>query len=640
MKKLRDYIDYRPAIPAPPPPPPAEEEEEEDRDLARISTIKAPAMNREWGSFEDTRSITERLRAMSTLALPVAGALQKRGHPYHRRHHSTPQPQQAHTPRDIMAWLVGLVATITSICATIYYYNAHEILLYSDALSHMRIARSVFDSATPGLAQLGDVWLPLPHILMWPFVWDNTLWQTGLAGSFVGMPCYVIAAIYLFLTARHLTQNSLLSFIGTWVFLFNPNILYLQVTPLSELLCIATFIVAGYYFLLWTETNHTRYLMYATMSTFLATLSRYDGWALFLALCLLTIVVSWLKAYPWKQTIAHLTLFVPIGGLGILLWVIWSAMIFGDPFYFQRGPFSAQNQQKSFMTRHELFTYHNLGESIRTYVLLSIETIGLLLFVLGVVAFLIFLVHSFLNFRKSKDRVNLAVALATLTFLAPYAFYAVSLYTGQAIIWTPGALPANAPSQFFNVRYGAQTVIPVALFVTVLISYLVRNLRKKHMIFTCYLFLAITIVLQSVLVSQSGIISLQDGISGTDCVHTLPTDVYLAQHYDGTRILVDTFNSNMNEAEDGIDLKNIIYDGSDVLWYQALHNPASLVDWVVANPGDLVSKQLDVQSPAFTQKFSLVVDAPGSYLYHRKGVPLPTRPIPPTIQVANTLCKG
>ena len=51
----------------------------------------------------------------------------------------------------------------------------------------------------PGLAQLGNVWLPLPHLLMAPFAQNDFLWRTGLAGTLTSMPCYLIASIYVFL---------------------------------------------------------------------------------------------------------------------------------------------------------------------------------------------------------------------------------------------------------------------------------------------------------------------------------------------------------------------------------------------------------------------------------------------------------
>src|ERR1035441_8585290 len=77
------------------------------------------------------------------------------------------------------------VAIAISFFSFLYYFNKGYILIYGDASAHLDIARRVVDSLTPGLAQLSSVWLPLPHILMLPFIWNNYLWHTGIAGSIV-----------------------------------------------------------------------------------------------------------------------------------------------------------------------------------------------------------------------------------------------------------------------------------------------------------------------------------------------------------------------------------------------------------------------------------------------------------------------
>jgi len=209
-------------------------------------------------------TVTNSLKAISTLLVPAVSLAQKQAR------HTAKQSKV----RDL--WLVTtfFTACITSIIACWYYFQQHQILLYHDAYSHMRIARSVFDSATPGIAQLGGVWLPLPHVLMLPFIWNNYLWHSGLAGSFVSMLGYVASAIFLYLSAQRLTKNGCMSFLGTLLFILNPNILYLQSTPLSELVCIWTLTMACYYFLLWAQEDALRYLVLAAASTFLATIAR------------------------------------------------------------------------------------------------------------------------------------------------------------------------------------------------------------------------------------------------------------------------------------------------------------------------------------------------------------------------------
>ena len=77
----------------------------------------------------------------------------------------------------LLAWL----ATSVSILTFLFYLKAGDVLLYGDAIAHINIARRLFDSKTPGLLQLGTVWLPLQHLLMIPFLISMNMWQIGRA---------------------------------------------------------------------------------------------------------------------------------------------------------------------------------------------------------------------------------------------------------------------------------------------------------------------------------------------------------------------------------------------------------------------------------------------------------------------------
>ncbi len=155
---------------------------------------------------------------------------------------------------------------------------------------------------------------------------------------------------------------------------------------------------------------------------------------------------------------------------------------------------------------------------------------------------------------------------------------------------------------------------------------------------------ALVIVAQAVLIVAGGIITLEDGIYGGSCAFPHPINVYLAQHYNGGRVLENTFTSNIDGADAGLLLKDIVYDGSDNLWAKALKNPEAMVDWVIVDPGnakDIVAQHIDVNSPQFQQNFTLVYkEHYGLRLYHRNGLPpLPTRPISPYLASAHSLCK-
>ncbi len=102
---------------------------------------------------------------------------------------------------------VAALAAIASLLAFLYYYRAGEILLYGDAVAHMHIARRVFDSKTPSIFQLGTVWLPIPHLLILPFVVPMKLWQSGVGGSLYSMVSYVLATAGIFRLAQRLAES-------------------------------------------------------------------------------------------------------------------------------------------------------------------------------------------------------------------------------------------------------------------------------------------------------------------------------------------------------------------------------------------------------------------------------------------------
>ena len=539
------------------------------------------------------------------------------------------RPARQLAPKDPWLAITIFIAYAASISSFWYFFQTHQIVLYGDTYAHMLITRRVFDNATPGLAQLGGVWLPLPHLMMLPFIWNDYLWRTGLAGSIPSMACYMIATVYLFLAARRLTKDSRASFVGTLLFALNPNVLYLQTTALSEIVLIATLTAASYYFLAWAQEDKLNALILAAVATFLATMARYDGWFLFLAFLVLIGLIGMIKRQRWAQIEGNLIVFSIMGGLGIVLWLAWCYIIFGDPLYFQRGPFSSQAQQKALIDAHVLFTYHDLWQSIRYYTIDSILNVGVALFVLGIIAVAVFV------FRRRQW----SEMLAALVFLVPFAFYVLSLYTGQAALYVPGAVPPDLEHQIYNARYGVEVVAPLALFLATLASSM--SLRRRLLGFLGHIVIVGVIIVQTVLTASGGIVSLQDGQFGLSCAHSHSIIIFLAQHYEGGRILEDLYDTKIDalNPEAGIDFKNIVYEGSGRLWQQSLRDPASMVNWIIVNPADqhdLVAQRL---TPAFNAQFTRdIEEANGLSLFHRNGLSFPTRPVSTFLLTEHTLC--
>ena len=59
------------------------------------------------------------------------------------------------------------------------------MLYYGDADAHLKIARRIVDSQTPGYEQIGTVWLPLLHLLMLPLVRVDACGATGSRARFL-----------------------------------------------------------------------------------------------------------------------------------------------------------------------------------------------------------------------------------------------------------------------------------------------------------------------------------------------------------------------------------------------------------------------------------------------------------------------
>src|SRR5689334_10682883 len=75
----------------------------------------------------------------------------------------------------VAAWTV-ILAVATS---ALYLFHSRGLSnLYGDGIAHMEGARRLWDSLTPGYAEIGTVWLPLFHILASPLTLSDKLWRT------------------------------------------------------------------------------------------------------------------------------------------------------------------------------------------------------------------------------------------------------------------------------------------------------------------------------------------------------------------------------------------------------------------------------------------------------------------------------
>ena len=107
------------------------------------------------------------------------------------------------------AGTVALLSAALTLVALFFCSQHQMLLLYGDAVAHLHIARRLFDSRTPGFRQLGSVWLPLPHLLLVPFVLKMSWWQSGVAAALPSMACYVASCVGLYRLALCFVRHSI-----------------------------------------------------------------------------------------------------------------------------------------------------------------------------------------------------------------------------------------------------------------------------------------------------------------------------------------------------------------------------------------------------------------------------------------------
>src|SRR5271157_4744579 len=134
----------------------------------------------------------------------------------------------------VVAACIGAV----TVAALSFFYSRGLTNIYGDAIAHMEGARRIFDSLTPGYAEIGSVWLPLFHLLAAPLALSDFLWKTGLAGSIVSSAAFAGTAWLLYRLGTAVNGGRAAGMLALAGILLSPNLLYLAGTPLTEPLAI------------------------------------------------------------------------------------------------------------------------------------------------------------------------------------------------------------------------------------------------------------------------------------------------------------------------------------------------------------------------------------------------------------------
>src|SRR5205807_6268811 len=112
--------------------------------------------------------------------------------------------------------------------------------------------------------------------------------------------------------------NKALPAVSLGILLFNPSVLYLQSTPMSELLFMAALAAAVYTLQRWMNDQSLKHLALAASIMTVATLTRYEAWAvaaLSVPVVTLTTIRKWPAKLKWRPRSSAFVAVCRIDGL-------------------------------------------------------------------------------------------------------------------------------------------------------------------------------------------------------------------------------------------------------------------------------------------------------------------------------------
>ncbi len=475
------------------------------------------------------------------------------------------------------------IALVVSTIALIFYDRRGAIMLYGDAVAHINIARRVFDSRTPGLFQLGTVWLPLPHALAIPLIANDGLWHSGIGASIPSLLAYVAGALGIFRLVRGLASRGA-AWIAALIYVFNPNLIYMQATAMTEALYLALFIWTVVFFSEFVREARDepqqarRSLERCAIVLSAAMLVRYDAWLLAAVLAATVLsCIRRLQAFTGPVGRGALN-FLLLTAVTAGLWLAYNRAAYGNPLEFANGTYSARAIQER--SRTPAFPSYPGEGSPRTAALYFLKVARLNLGQ-GRAEYLLFTAA----FAAMLSAIYFSRRFLPWTLLwTPALFYVLSIAWGSVPIYFPEWYPFS----YYNVRYGLQLLPAVAVFVALACEFLSKFVSARMVAVG-----AVAVVLASYasLWRQPPICLREAEANGRA---RMEFDQKLAAELSklptAATLMMDCSAHPGAVQQAGIAFRRVLRESNPPYWEEGLTHPAQSADYVIAIAGDDVSR--------------------------------------------------
>ncbi len=512
-------------------------------------------------------------------------------------------------PLFVAAIILGFIALFVS-------YHRGYMLLYGDAVAHLANARRILDSRWPGMAQLGGVWLPLPHILMLPFIMNLQMWQTGLAAAPMSLISFAASVAGVWRLSRRLMRLRW-ALVATTFYALNPNLLYLATTAMTETLFLAIFVwstiatMEGIAALRAKDAVTARArMMLAGLLVPAEVMTRYDGWIVGAVVWACFAWALWRSdATIRRQMRVWFDVFTVLCVAGPLFWFWYNHHFDGDWLDFMRGPYSAaQIERRTAPPGQHYRGWHNMGWSALFYARTAQIDAAAWETGFGLMAAAFYgLWRSWRRRAVVEVRARAEGFAAILWIPLPFYIYAVA-YSSVPIF-----IPQLWPHAYYNARYGMELLPALAIYAALAAERLeicfqsrasngaraaVRFWQPIAMVLcalNCLVMMSmIPLVLKEAMVNSTTRVSLEQALATS--LESIPQNV---------PVMMSLINHVGAVQTSGRTLRSMISENDEQAWEAALHDPAARAAYVIALVGDPVAKAV-TEHPQGLQEIEVI----------------------------------
>lgn len=467
---------------------------------------------------------------------------------------------------------------------TAWHYAGLELTLsHYDAKGHLVVARRIADSLRPGWWQIGAVWLPLPHLLNAGPVQIDAWYRTGFSGVVLSISCFALAVGTLVWLIHRATGSIAGAAAGAIVLASQPDVLYLQSTPMTEPLLMVLTLGSVALTWRWVQDGAVDPPVAPGVVIALAMLTRYEAWPVTAAVLGGAGLVLVTSGQPIGRAIRRVAALAVYPVAAVLVFLVLSRATVGA-WFVTGGFFVADNPD-----------YHRPFKAAGSVWWGLRKLNGNVTVALGVVGLLV-LAWAILRDRAHRALL-LSLALAGCAALPIYAFYQGHPFRIRYMVVLSMMLAASSG---LGVGLLPRLQVPAAILVAAAALY------------------------ETPPWSPAAPMVLEAQWDRPHSVDRRTVRACLARDRRGEPILASmgSLAHLMQETSaDGIFLRDYIHEGIGQIWADSLDYPARHAGWVLveeqAEGGDMLAQRLRAR-PDFLAGFDRVCAGGGVALYRRR----------------------